>query len=180
MNNIIELLLTRRSVREYVNKPISRDKLLSCIDAARLSPSACNVQPWEFIIIDDIKLKDKLTKEIFKGKFYPNKFSRKAPVIIVVLGKPDKTVDRMAYYIHGDNYFLLDIGIACSNLILRAHELNIGSCLLAWFDKEKVRKILKISNKKKIIALISLGYAKKKQTSTTTRKNINEILQFNI
>lgn len=179
MKNIIELLKKRRSIRKYTNKPISRDKLLSCIEAARLSPSACNIQPWEFVIIDDEKLRNKLTKEAFKSTFYPNQFARKAPVIIVVLAKPDKTVNRMAGYIHGKNYFLFDIGIACSNLILKAYELNVGSCIMAWFDKEKVREILKIPNIKKIVALISLGYFKKNRTFKKNRKNINKIVKFN-
>lgn len=179
MKNILELLKKRNSIREYIDKSISRDKLLSCIEAARLSPSACNIQPWEFIIIDNKKLKNKLVEEIFKDKFYLNRFAKKAPVIIAVLAKPDKTVNRMAGYIHGDNYFLLDIGFACSNLILRAHELNIGSCILAWFDKEKLKKILKIPNTNKIVALISLGYFKKNQTSEKSRKKINDLVKFN-
>lgn len=175
MKNIIELLKKRKSIREYLKSPIPRRELLSCIEGARLSPSACNVQPWKFIIVDTRKIKKKLTDEIFKGKFYPNQFAKNAAAIIIVLGKPDKRVTRMAEYIHGPNYYLLDIGIASSNLMLRACELGIGSCMIAWFDKEKTREVLNIPKNETIIALISLGYCKKKQRTPTSRKKIEYI-----
>ena len=84
----------------------------------------------------------------------------------------------MANYIHGQNYHLLDIGIACSNIILRAQELNIGSCMVGWFDKEKVRELLKIKQNKDVVAIISLGYFKNKARCRKSRKKISDIVSL--
>lgn len=178
--DIIELLNKRQSVREYADKAIPRRLLLSCLEAARLSPSACNVQPWEFVIIDDKELKERFCEIAFGGKFFPNRFAAKAPVVIAVLENFDKKVCKMTGYIHGENYHFLDIGIACSNLMLRAYELNIGACMLGWFDTQGAKKILGVGKEKNVITLIALGYPKKGFVNTQkNRKRIEEIAKFN-
>jgi len=183
MSYLLNLLDSRKSIRKYENRSISRSKIISCIEAARLSPSACNIQPWQFVVIDSAKVLRKITNTAFAGIYYPNKFACSAPVLIAVIARPDKTVGRMANYIHGDRYYLFDVGFACSNLILRAKELKLGSCVIAWFDHERVKKVLKISPSLHVIALIAIGYASsdgKKTRASKNRKKIANIMKFNV
>lgn len=176
LNNILNLLQNRKSVRVYNNKHIDKGTILSCLEAARLSPSACNKQPWEFIVMKNNK---STIGKLFVGKFYPNKFAEKAPIVIAVIANPDEKTSRMAEYIHGEKYYLVDIGIACSNLILRAWELGLGSCIIGWFDKDLAHHLLQLPKRKQVIALITLGYFDRRISSKRKcRKSIKEVVRF--
>jgi len=107
-----ELVKSRRSIRRYLDKPVEREKVLTCIEAARLAPSADNVQPWRFLIIDDPELKTQYAKEIFSGIYSISKFAEKAPVLIVILARLDIIANRIGKQIQNIQYYLLDIGIA--------------------------------------------------------------------
>ena len=89
VNSFAELVKSRRSVRRYVEKPVNRQLIRQCLEAARLAPSAENVQPWRYIIIDEPELISQFAKEAFSGIYFPMKFAAKAPVIIVMLAKLD-------------------------------------------------------------------------------------------
>ena len=64
---VLQAIQTRRSVRKYLDKPVEREKINECLEAARLAPSACNSQPWHYIVIDDPKVKEAFCKEAFSG-----------------------------------------------------------------------------------------------------------------
>jgi len=84
-----ELIITRQSDRKYISKPVSREIINKCIEAARLAPSASNSQPWTFVVVDDSEIKDKVAIKTFGPLKSFNRFVLKAPVIIaIVLEKP--------------------------------------------------------------------------------------------
>jgi len=139
-----ELVKSRRSIRRYLDKPVEREKVLTCIEAARLAPSADNVQPWRFLIIDDPELKTQYAKEIFSGIYSISKFAEKAPVLIVILARLDIIANRIGKQIQNIQYYLLDIGIAGEHIVLQAQELGLGTCWIGWFNIRKARKFLKI------------------------------------
>ena len=87
---LLELLKQRKSVRNFLNRPVEREKILMCLEAARVAPSACNSQPWKFIIVDDRELKNKLCRKVFSGIYAINSFCRTAPVIVVVVSEKSK------------------------------------------------------------------------------------------
>ena len=64
-----DIVKHRRSIRDFLDKPVERDKVMMCLEAARLSPSACNAQPWKFIIVDDPQVKKKVADAAFGGVF---------------------------------------------------------------------------------------------------------------
>ena len=78
----MEVIKARRSIRKYQEKPVEREKINDCLEAARLAPSACNSQPWHFIVIDDPKVKEAFCKEAFSGVYNMTKFAEKAPVLL--------------------------------------------------------------------------------------------------
>lgn len=83
--NLSELILARRSVRKYQPQAVPRELIDRCLEAARLAPSACNSQPWHFIIIDDETAKNRLCEAAFGGIYSSNKFVKSAPVIVVII-----------------------------------------------------------------------------------------------
>jgi len=148
----------RISVRRYIDKPIDDESLKTCIEAARLAPSACNSQPWKFIVVNDKDLKDAFCKKAFSGIYSMNSFAITAPVMVAVVSEKSTFFAKIGGQFRGTQYCLIDIGIACEHLVLQAAELGIGSCLFGWFNEKEVKKLLKIPMMKKVDMLISLGY----------------------
>ncbi|MGD8536433.1 MAG: nitroreductase family protein [Candidatus Aminicenantes bacterium] len=174
-----ELVKSRRSVRRYLDKPVEREKILTCIEAARLAPSADNVQPWRFLIIDEPELKIQYAKEIFSGIYSISKFAEKAPVLIVILARLDIIANRIGKQIQNIQYYLLDIGIAGEHIVLQAQELGLGTCWIGWFNIRKARKFLKIPRKYKIVSMLAMGYFEKRPRKEKKRKKLEEIAWFN-
>ena len=166
-------------MREYIDRPIPRDDLLKCIEAARLAPSNNNSQPWKFIIIDDPLLKSKVCEKAFSGIYSMNRFVNRAPVLIVTISEKETFLQAIGKYIRGTNYYFIDIGIACEHLVLQATELGIGSCWIGWFNQKAVKQILKIPRAKKVVVLISLGYYEGDRSTEKSRKSSGEISSFN-
>lgn len=174
-----ELVRNRRSIRRYLEKPVEREKVLACLEAARLAPSAQNVQPWRFLIIDDPEVKMKLAAEAFSGIYSYSRFAAKAPVLIVILARLDIIANRLGRQIQDVSFYLIDIGIAGEHIALQAEELGLGTCWIGWFNARKTRKLFKIPRKYKIVSLMTLGYYEKKPPREKKRKSLEEIAWFN-
>src|SRR3989339_620853 len=116
----IDLVKHRFSCRKFLNTPVEKEKLEQCLEAARLAPSACNSQPWSFIVVDEEKCKNRLAEEAFSGAYSMNAFAKSAPVLIVVVTERSGYIARLGGYFKGVQYSLIDIGIACEHLILQA------------------------------------------------------------
>jgi nitroreductase len=174
-----DLVQSRRSIRRYQNKSVEREKIFQCIEAARLAPSAENVQPWRFIILDDPEVIKQFSTHAFSGIYSPTRFAAKAPVIIVILAKLDILANRIGKQIQGIHFYLLDIGIAGEHFVLQAQELSLGTCWIGWFNIKKVRKFLKIPRTYKILSLISMGYPDATQLKAKKRHQFEDIAWFN-
>lgn len=177
---LLDLINKRRSVRNYLNQPIPKEDILKCMEAARLAPSACNAQPWKFIVVDEPALKNRICGKAFSGLYSINKFAINASALIVVVSEKESFLRKIGGYLRGTNYYLIDIGIACEHLILQAAELGIGSCWIGWFNEKAVKDILKVPKRKRIDVVITLGYDKEDRLKKKTRKSLEEISSFNI
>lgn len=175
----LELVKKRRSVRKYSAKPVSREVMDRCLEAARLAPSACNSQPWHFIVVDDKRLKDELVDKVFSGAYSMNSFAKNAPVLIVVITERSNYIARLAGYFKGVQYSLIDIGIACEHLILQAEEEGLGTCWLGWFNESAVKRVLGLPRGKKIDIIISMGYPEEAETPEKAKRSLNEVRRFN-
>lgn len=149
-----------------------------CLEAARLAPSACNSQPWHFIVVDTLELKDNLAKAAFSGIYSMNSFAKTAPVLIVMIREESKYLAHLAGALRNVQYNLIDLGITGEHFVLQAAEEGLGSCWLGWFDAEAVRKTLNLPPRTKIDAIISIGYPSGKQTAVSPRRDLNEISEF--
>ena len=170
----------RRSVRKFDSRPVERETILQCIEAARLAPSAENVQPWRFLILDDPEMKLSFCSHVFTGIFRATRWAEKAPVIIVLLADLDIMAHRVAKVVQKIPYYYLDGGIAGEHLVLRAQELGLGSCWIGWFNVKKAEKFLDIPRGMRLCELMALGYPPPDwRPKTKKRKTIDEIVFYN-
>lgn len=142
-----EAIRVRRSIRAYEKRPVSRDKIEKILEAARLAPSAKNVQPWYFIVVTDAEKKEKIAKS---GRFAG--FLKEAPVVIVGCGDTKSS----------PKWHVVDVSIAMQNMVIAATAEGLGTCWVGSFDEGLVKEILRIPEHYKVIALLALGYPRKK------------------
>ncbi len=177
--SLMELFRKRRSVRNYSDRPVPREDILKCLEAARLAPSACNSQPWHFIVIDEPELRKRVADRIFSGLYAMNHFAKEAPVLVAVITEKMKFLAALGSQVRDTRYCLVDLGIATEHLVLQAEALGIGSCWIGWFDEKALRGILKVPQDKKIDIVISLGYPAEDKAMSKVRKSLKEITSFN-
>jgi nitroreductase len=177
--SFLDLANKRYSVRNYTNTPVPREKIHRCIEAVRAAPSACNSQPWKFVILDDPELKDKLARAAFEGLLDFNHFAFNAPVLVFIVSERQKLFAKIAGIVKKKNFTLIDIGIAAEHFCLQAAEEGLGTCMLGWFKEPKVRKMLSIPKRKRIELIISVGFSADETIPSKNRKNMDEILSYN-
>ncbi|MFH1619747.1 MAG: nitroreductase family protein [bacterium] len=173
-----KLVSERRSIRKFQNRPVEREKLLQCLEAARLAPSACNGQPWKFIAVDEPEIKKKLAMEAFSGIYSATMHAAEAPVLVAVVSEKRSFKTWAGKQITGTDFRLVDLGIACEHFVLQAAELGIGTCWLGWFDSKKAAAALKVPDGCKVEILISAGYSAQ-SPETRPRKRPEEMSSFN-
>jgi len=176
--NFLQLVKKRQSVRKYLDKPVPRKVLDSCIEAARLAPSACNSQPWSFIIVDNPEMKNKVTQAAFSGFYTSNSFVKSAPALVVVITERSKFIAAVGSFFKGTQYNLIDIGIAVEHFVLQAAEKGLGTCWLGWFNEKEVKRVLNIPKHKKVDIMISVGYPSEKKIRKKIRHNIDQIRKY--
>ena len=177
---LLDLIKQRKSVRRFLDRPVEREKIMMCLEAARAAPSACNSQPWRFIVVDEPELKKRLCERAFRGIYFINAFCKKAPVIVVVVSERGRFLARIGGMFRGTRYYLIDIGIAGEHFVLQAEEMGLGTCWIGWFSESAVKKALGIPKDKKVDVLIALGYYnKKKAKSAQNREPLEKVASFN-
>lgn len=174
-----ELVKNRRSIRRYLEKPVEREKIRVCLEAARLAPSAENVQPWRFLVVDEPEVKARFAAEAFSGIYNFSRFAAKAPVLIIILARPDFVANRLGKQIQGVAFYLIDVGIAGEHLVLQAEEMGLGTCWIGWFSQRKTRRLFRIPRKYKIVCLLAMGYPASRPTREKKRRPLDEIAWFN-
>ncbi len=178
--NFIDLINGRQSVRRYTDKPVEKDKLERCLQAAMIAPSACNAQPWKFIVVDEPDLVTKVAKETWNKLVAFNKFVEQAPLILVITIEKSPLVPTVGGIIKNKEYPLIDIGIAAEHFCLQATEEGLGTCMLGWFNEKPIQKLLDIPKNRRIGLLVSVGYEPEgyKQREKI-RKDVSKVVSYN-
>lgn len=168
---VFEAIQKRYSCRSYIEKDIQKEIILKILEAARLAPSAGNIQPWYFIVVNDKEKKEKIAKS---GRWAG--FIKNAPIVIVGCGNKEAS----------PKWYKVDVSIAMEHMVLEATELGLGSCWIGSFDEKIVKEILKIPEKYEVVALLAIGYPAEKEDFIGKilhlikhRKKIEEIFSFN-
>ena len=177
--SFLDLANKRYSVRNYKTTPVPQEMLVRCIEAARLAPSACNSQPWKFIIVDDPKLVNELAKAAFEGLLDFNHFAFKAPVLVLIVSERENLSAKFGSIVKKKNFSQMDIGIAAEHFCLQAAEEGLGTCIIGWFNEKKVKKILSIPKLKRVELVITVGFSADEKIPLKKRKSMDEILSCN-
>jgi len=176
--DFLQLAERRQSDREYDNRKVEKGKIEKIIEAARLAPSACNAQPWKFIVVDQPELLQELAKAAESWTIGMNKFAKKAPLMIVIVEEKANLSSRFGTMVKNKYFPLIDIGIAAEHICLAAADLELGSCIVGWFDEPAVKKHLQIPQAKRVPLIITLGYSSS-PIRKKNRKPTDEILSWN-
>jgi len=146
-------LKERRSIRKFLKKEISWEKIVKILDAGRYAPSSGNIQNWRFIVVKGENQKKKLANACSQN------FVKDSNCLIVVCSEEERMKE--IYGKRGTElYSMQNCGAAVENILLEAYSLGIGSCWIGAFEDNKVRKILDIEGDTKVQAIVALGYTK--------------------
>ncbi|MFO8234141.1 MAG: nitroreductase family protein [Bacteroidales bacterium] len=176
---IIESIQKRKSIRKYASTAIEKNKVTRCLEAGRLAPSACNAQPWKFIVIDEAGTREKVAKAAKADLLNMNKFTDQAPVIIAIVMEPANITSTLGSKIKRKHYPLIDIGIVAEHICLQATNEGLGSCMIGWLNENKVKKVLGIPSSRRVPLLITLGYPEDHKEKEKSRKDFDEIVSYN-
>lgn len=175
---MLSLIKSRQSDRKYLDRPVEKEKIGRITEAARTSPSACNGQPWHFIVVDDPVVRDMVSAATESELLRMNTFVRQAPVLIVIVREKSNLTSRAGDLIKQKDYSLIDIGIAAASVVYQATAEGLGTCILGWFDEKRIKKVLGIPASKKVELVISLGYTDNRLRDKS-RKPPEEVITFN-
>jgi len=170
----IDLVQQRNSCRAYSDRPVPRAALERCLEAARLAPSACNSQPWKFIVVDEPAQRARLADAAFSGAYTMCTFAKAAPVLVVIETLRSTYAARLGAFWRGVQYNLIDLGIAGEHFVLQATEEGLGTCWLGWFNARAVKKALGLGWRTHIDILISVGYPLDATPRDKVRKSLDE------
>jgi nitroreductase len=162
--SLLDIILTRRSIRRYEKKDIPQDILTQILEAGRQAPSAVNKQPIRFIVVKNNEAKKGFSNLLF------NHFIADAPVVIVGCSDVNSLLT--------GKWATVDTTIALQNMVIAAWSLGVGSCWIGAFNEDKVKEALKIPDKWKVVALITLGYPDE-QPKQRKKKSLDELFSFN-
>lgn len=168
-----QLVEARQSCRAYdSSREVEPDKLARIIEAARLAPSACNSQPWHLITVTDANRRKEVAQAL--TSIGMNKWADQATAFVVIVQESPNFTARLGGWIKNKHFPLIDCGIVSSHITLAATQEGLGSCILGWFDEKRMRQILEIPRSKRVLMVVSLGYATDEHRQHQ-RKPINEM-----
>ncbi|MCW4005629.1 MAG: nitroreductase family protein [Candidatus Bathyarchaeota archaeon] len=148
--DVFDAIQNRKSSRSYKPTPVPKAVLEKLLDAARLSPSAKNLQPWHFIVVTD-----KAKRKALSGGMFA-RFLGKVPAVIVLCGDEQASPD----------WYVVDVALAGENMVLAATSEGLGTCWVGSFDEKQVQQLLKIPEHMRVVALLAVGYAEEKISLT--------------
>jgi nitroreductase len=166
--DLYEAIRTRKSVRSYEDQPIPDESLERVLEAARLAPSAKNLQEWRFVLARDPETRRRLA-----GAASGQSFVAEAPVVIACCAETNHRRMRC-----GLESYPIDVAIAIDHLTLAAAAEGLGTCWIGSFDPRRVREILGIPESVEVVELLPLGYPSDPTPEAKSRLPLAEIVHY--
>ena len=174
--NFTELAERRQSCRRYDPlRAVEEEKLTRILESARLAPSACNGQPWHFTVVTE----DSLLGEVAAAtaSLGMNKFAKDASALVLITHESTNITSKLGCGIKDKDFPMMDLGIASAYMTLAAEAEGIGSCILGWFDEKKIKELVGIPKNKRLMLIVTLGYAAKEKRKKV-RKEWGKVVSF--
>ena len=173
--NFTEIAEARQSCRNFdETKQVEREKLDRILYSARLSPSACNGQPYFITVCEGEKAKEVAKATMGMGM---NKFADKAPVMLVISEMPYVKTAALGAKLKKNDYRSIDIGILSAYITAEAAAQGLSTCILGWLDSDKLCELCGLEYPVRLV--IALGYAKENDVlREKKRKDMKELVSF--
>jgi len=173
--DFMQIANTRQSCRSFdPDRPVEREKLEALMEAARLAPSACNGQPYHFTVCTGEAAGQVAASVRGLGM---NKFAAQAPVMIVISEKPYVRTAALGSKLKKIDYRSIDIGIAAAYITAEATVQGLGTCILGWVDRTKLRQLCQLDGDAHLV--IAVGYSGPKDTPRKKiRKDLSELVTW--
>lgn len=170
--DVFEAITTRASITRYTDEGVDREKVARLLEAARWAPSAGNMQTWEFIIVEDDDLKERLSQY---AQNQPH--VREAPVVIVILTDEERAERR--YGDRGRDLYAIQETAACmQNMMLQAHNEELGAAWVGAFNEEQVRDLLYVPDRTRPVAIVTVGHPAERPEQPS-KFNISKVTYVN-
>jgi len=164
--DVFEAIQERRSIRNYQDNPVEREKLERILEAGRLAPSAKNVEPWHFIAVTDAQKRKALSGGTWA------KFLSQSPLVIVACGDKKASPD----------WYAIDVALAVENIVLTAVSEGLGTCCVGSFSEKDVKALLKVPENFEVLVMLAVGYpgdkvglSSKLLSLLRTRKTLSDV-----
>lgn len=177
MNNLLQVIKERRTIRKYQNKPVSDELLNTVLEAGRWAQSWANTQCWHVIVVKDEKVKKELQKTLpTRNPAYQSIVD--APILLCLCARENVSgfYKGNACTVFGD-WLLFDMGIFAQNIALSAHSLGLGTVIVSLLDHNSAKQILNLGEDKELVALMPLGFPAD-IPSAPHRKEIKDFVQY--
>ena len=173
--NFTEITENRQSCRKYdPTRAVEQEKIDKILASARLSPSACNGQPYHITVCTGESAKAVAKATMGLGM---NKFASDAPVLIVISEEDYVASAAFGARVKKNDYRSIDIGILAAYITAESTAQGLGSCILGWLDDEKLREICGVSHPVRLV--ITIGYpSEDDKLRDKKRKELSELVTF--
>lgn len=175
----IDLAHQRSSVRAFESQKIPSEALERALEAARLAPSACNVQPWHFVVIDEPALREQVAQACRGPAGNFNRFVPQAPLLVAVVQERGDLKTAVGGFLKRRRYSSYDVGMAAEHFCLQAAEDGVGTCMLGWFNERKTKRLLHVPRRLRVALVIAVGFPVKTHVPGKRRKEIGQIVSRN-
>jgi nitroreductase len=170
--DIFDCIRESHSIRSFKSEQIPEPTLTRILEAGNMAPSAGNLQPWYFYVVQDTAVRQKLAAAAFDQNQIMD-----APTVIVIAADPARSNER--YGERGAQlYCLQDTAAATQNILLAAEGVGIGACWVGAFDEVKVAEAVEAPPRLRAVAIICLGYSDEQPQHYKERLNLNEVTKF--
>ncbi len=170
-----DLIKKRQSCRSFCDKPLEAEKIVACISAATMAPSACNTQPYHFYIAHAPEAVA-VAAEFCKGEKVNTWVDMAAAFVLIT--KEHAEIPFSINPTAKREFREYDIGLAVENFCLEATELGVGTCILGIYNEEKLKEKFRIPTHKQIALVIAMGYPKDNEIRSKKRKPLEDMITY--
>ena len=177
MSDYFELVRRRESCRNFdPNRMVEKEKLTRCAEAAWLAPSACNGQPWRYLIVTNPELAEKLRPLMME--LGQNKFLQKCPAFAVVLEENTVLKVSLSQKFKDQDFAPIDVGLSVSQFCYAATEQGLSTCIIGWHNENKIRELFGLPKTARVRLVLAIGYAASDKLREKTRKPIEDVIRY--
>ena len=177
MSDYFDLIQRRESCRNFdPNRPVEKEKLQRCAEAAWIAPSACNGQPWHYLIVTNPELVEKLRPLMMELNM--NKFVKNCPAFAVVLEENTILKVSLSQKLKDQDFAPIDVAFSASQFCYAATEQGLSTCIIGWHNEQKVRELFQLPKTTRVRLILAIGYAASDTLREKKRKPIEDVVTF--